>query len=74
MADGMTPIKRAAHALEPFAEFVEWAERNGHSLADIDLLVRKDGIVLGHAGFTIDDLIAARSAKAAFDALLEEGQ
>lgn len=69
----MTPLERAARAIEPFAEFIEWAERNSHPLSDLDLLVRRDGRVLGHAGFTIADLAAAREAKAEIDAALEEG-
>lgn len=69
----MTPLERAARALAPFAEFIEWAERNSHPLGDLDLLVRRDGSVLGHAGFTVADLVAAREAKAVIDAALGEG-
>lgn len=69
----MTPLKRATLALAPFAEFIEWAERNGHPLKDLDLLVRRDGRILGHAGFTMPELAEARDAKVMIDAALEEG-
>lgn len=66
----MTALERAAQALEPFAEFIDWAESNGHPLDDLDLLVRRDARVLGHAGFTMADLVAARDAKATIEAIL----
>lgn len=69
-----TMIERIAQALEPFAGFIEWAERNGHPFDELDLLVRRDGRVLGHAGFTIADLTAARDTKAMIDAALAEGE
>lgn len=69
----MTNLERAAVALAPFADFIEWAERNSHRLDELDLLVRSNGRVLGHAGFTVADLFAAREAKIVIDAALEEG-
>lgn len=68
----MTPLERAMQALRPFSEFIEWAERNGHPLDDLDLLVRRDGRVLGHAGFTVGDLAEARATQAIVESALTD--
>lgn len=57
----MMQLEEAMAALKPFADVYAVYERNGGA-QDRDLIVRRDGNVLGHAGFTIADLKAAHDA------------
>lgn len=56
----MDPLKTALAALAPFANVYDGYARNDH-IEDVDLIVRQDGRVLGHAGFTIEDLKRAHT-------------
>lgn len=57
----MREAKRLRATLKPFASAYDCMERNGH-VVGYQLIARQKGEILGHAGFGVDELRAARDA------------